>query len=256
VARAFRPAPAAAGWATPVCIVDASSGGGDSFTYTIAQYITPSPGQISQFSIKQFPRQVNVLIGGIQKTIESSIDFFTDYERDAAGNPIANPAYAEAMRPTVVFSRMGSFDGRFAGSIAGSQIVETIARECRPAHVYTVIGDQREAFFLGSEFNRHKLKFVPIAWTNGNKLEAVVRLRRMFAENAIVLPLDRPKLKKELLGYSERITANGAITFSARGTGHDDEAALLITFALGELERVVPGSPAYIKNYRHEVSGR
>ena len=256
VERAFRPAPAAAAWATPVCVVDASSGGGDSFTWTIAQYVTPSPGQISQFSIKRFPRQVNVLIGGVQKMIESTTDFFTDLERDARGNPIPNPAYAEAMRPTVVFSRMGSFDGRFAGSIAGSQIVETIAQECRRARVDTVIGDQRESFFLGSEFSRHKLRFVPIAWTNSNKLEAVTRLKRMFAEGTIVLPVGREKLKKELLSYAERITASGAITFSARGSGHDDECALLISFVLGELERIVPGSPMHIPNYRHVAPGR
>ena len=256
VERAFRPTPPAAEWSEPVCIVDASSGGGDSFTWAIAQYVIPAPGNIPQFTQRQFPRQVNVLIGGVQKMITSETDFYTDLARDLRGNPIPNPAYAEAMRPTAVFSHVGSFDGRFAGSIAGSQIVERIARACRNARVRTVIGDQREAFFLGSDFSRHNLRFVPIAWTNSNKIEAVTRLRRMFAENAIVLPQDRPKLKKELLAYSERITASGAITFSARGSGHDDEAALLITFALGELERVVPGSPAYIQNYRHVTSGR
>jgi hypothetical protein len=256
VERAFRAAPPAADWSEPVCIVDASSGGGDSFTWALAQYVVPAPGQISQFATKQFPRQVNVLIGGVNKMIMSATDFFTDFERDAAGNPIRNPEYDAAMRPTAVFSRMGSFDGRFAGSIAGSQIVETIARECRSAQVTTVIGDQREALFLGSEFSRHKLRFIPIAWTNSNKIEAVTRLKRMFAEDGIVLPVGRDKLKKELLNYAERITPSGAITFSARGTGHDDEAALLITFALGELERLVPGSPAYIQNTKHVVSGR
>lgn len=256
VERSFRDAPAAADWAEPVCIVDASSGGGDSFTWTTAQYITPAPGDIPQFLQRRVPRQVNTLIRGIVGTAASATDTYQDVARDLRGNPLANPAYAEATRPTAVFNHVGSFDGRFAGSIAGSQIVEQIARSCRNAGVSTVIGDQREAFFLGSEFARQNLRFIPIAWTNQNKIEAVVRLRRMFAEDTIVLPLDRPKLKKELLGYSERITSSGAITYSARGTGRDDEAALLITFALGELERVVPGSPAHIKNYRHEVSGR
>ncbi len=120
--------------------------------------------------------------------------------------------------------------------------------------VTDVVGDQREEFFARSEFQRHKLTFHSIAWTGSNKIEAVTRLNRLFAEDAIALP-DRPKLKRELLNYSERITPSGTLAYSARG-GHDDEASLLITCALAELERLVPGSTLYQPNFRTVVTGR
>ena len=119
-----------------------------------------------------------------------------------------------------------------------------------------MIGDQREAFFLALEFMRHKILFRSLPWTNQGKIEAVTRVRRLLAEGSIVLPPEREKLKRELLNYAERVTSSGTITYGARGAGHDDEAALLITAALAELERMIPGSTMYPPNTRHESSGR
>jgi hypothetical protein len=243
VERAFRSPPVAADSAAPVCIVDASSGGGDAFTWAIAQYVLPAvPDGVTPYLMRQVPRRVHTVQNGREVVLQSP-ETIEQFELDERGRRVPNPEFTRARVPTLVIRKVDAVEGRFAGSVAGSDIVKRIADECRRWGVSTVLGDQRESFFLGSEFLRHRIRFVPIAWTNQNKIEAVTRLKRMFAENALALPPSREKMKRELLSYAERITASGTITYSARGTGHDDEAALLITFALGELERLVPGSP-------------
>jgi hypothetical protein len=252
VARAFRTPPAAAEWFPKIGIVDAASGGGDSFTYGSAGYVIPAADDVQQWLYAMKPRLVNVLIGGVERMIENPDDLVVDNTRA----PTRNQAHVAATRPTVVFSQIGSFDGRFAGSIAGSAIVDHIAREFRKSRIDLVVGDQRESFFLGSEFKRHGLRFVPLPWTNQNKIESIVRLKRLFAEDSVVLPQGREKLRKELLNYAEKITSTGATTYSARGSGADDEVSLLVTFALAEMERLVPGSPFFARNTKHEVSGR
>jgi hypothetical protein len=256
VARAFRPVPHAAEWSRAICIVDASSGGGDAFTHGFAQYGTPVVDYIPRYLTRLVPRIVHTRIGGVDRCHEDHDDLVPHQQLDAAGNPVPNPEWLAATKPLLCFHGINAFEGRFAGQIAGSTIVDKIAKDCRRWRAEIVIGDQREAFFLGSECQRHGLRFVPLTWTNANKIEAVTRLKRQFAENGIVLPPEREKLKRELLSYAERITATGTITYSARGTGHDDEVSLLITCAMAELERLVPGSPAYFPNVRTITSGR
>jgi hypothetical protein len=108
-----------------------------------------------------------------------------------------------------------------------------------------VIGDQRESYLVESEFARHGLRFVSIPWDNARKVAAVERIRRWLRERTLVLPdqPEPPKLRAELLNFQERITPSGALTYAARGSGHDDRVALLVTAAMAEAEGLLPSSP-------------
>lgn len=66
---------------------------------------------------------------------------------------------------------------------------------------------------------------------NTAKGNAVASLRRWLADSRITLPEHRI-LKNELNCFEEKVTPSGAITFGARGSGHDDYVALLLTAAM------------------------
>jgi hypothetical protein len=238
----------------PICVVDASSGGGDAFTWGICGYVVPAADNLPRWLTKLVPVRINTVLGGKLVIFDSPTERVEEPVRDHLGAQVPNPAWIAASKPVLVFHEIGAFEGRFAGTVAGSDIVAQIARACRPWGIDTVCGDQREAFFLGGEFMRHRMRFRELTWTNATKIEAVTRLRRMFAESTIAIP-DRPKLQRELLNYAERITSSGSVTYSAR-TGHDDEASLCVTAAMAELERLIPGSTLYPPNFRTVVSGR
>lgn len=250
VARAFRRIGISHALGRPFCVVDASSGGGDAFTWAIAQWVAPRSAHARYLS-QLVPRRVTL---ADRSVVFDEHDLIPDYVRHEDGSPVENPEWRaeDALPPVLLVGNVKAFEGRFAGKIAGSEIVRQIARDCRRAGVHVVIGDQREAFFLGSEFKSHGYRFHPLSWTNSNKIEAVTRLKRQFAEGSIVLS-DDEKLKAELLNYSERITASGAIVYSARSAGaHDDRAALLVTAALGEIEGLTDGAPTRVRRQRHE----
>jgi hypothetical protein len=59
----------------------------------------------------------------------------------------------------------------------------------------------------------------------------------------LVLP-EHEQLRDELLEFEERSTTTGAFTFGARGSGHDDYVALLLTAAMADGQRQLQGSPA------------
>lgn len=214
----------------PIGIIDASSGGGDAFAFAVAGYVVP-PAPHS--------------------------DLLCVYREGVRIHPeTREPLDVTPLPPVLAFRYVDAFTGRFKGQTTASDIIDKVAHVFRQFGIDTVVGDQREAFFVASEFSRHSMRFVEIAWTNANKVDAVRHIREHLARRSIVFPPERDTLKRELLGYSERITASGAITYSARGTGHDDEASLVMTAAMAELERLIPGSPYFTRAGRHEVAGR
>lgn len=258
VAAAFRP------WTpgtyhAPVCIIDASSGGGDAFAYGIVGFNTPAPPEdVPRHLTVKKPVTVNTrdIETGRERVFLSETEFYEEQARDTHGNPVENPEWIKRCVPELVFWKVDAFEGRFKGTISASTIVDTIAKECRNAGVSLVIGDQRESFTMASEFMRHGLQFRDIEWGNRNKIDAVRRIREHLGRGTLVLPPEREKMRRELLSYAERISATGTITYSGKGTGHDDEAALVVTAAMAELERLIPGSPLYADQGRHEVPGR
>lgn len=234
----FRQRPAGSTLAEPVCVIDASSGGKDAFTFAICGYaFAPPPSP--------YKMQMHYCADG-SPNFEGPI-FGAD------GRPVPNDA--KQSPPMLCFHQVEGVEGGFWGSITGDRIVDDIATLCRRWGVRHVWGDQREALFLEAEFNRHSLRFHSVPWTNGNKITAVDRIRRLLSQRQLVLP-NHEKLKVELLSYSERITASNTLTFSARGAGHDDYASLLITAALCEQECGMPMSPLkYRRGGRYEIQG-
>jgi hypothetical protein len=121
-------------------------------------------------------------------------------------------------------------------------IVAEIAAHARRYDVTHVFGDQRDSFPLESAFRRQGLKFTEVTWTPKSKEEATMFVRRLLADDLLILP-EHSKLKSQLLGFEEKFTASGMLTFGARGTQHDDYASLLLTAAMADQAKHLYGSP-------------
>jgi hypothetical protein len=134
------------------------------------------------------------------------------------------------------FELVDGLGGQFWQQVSGSQVVERIAGLAKTWGIHEVHGDQRESLMLQSEFARHGVRFIEHAWTAVSKPVGVAQLRRWFADGDIALPA-HDRLHRELLAFEERINPSGAFTFAARGSGHDDYVALLITCAMAVLDR-------------------
>lgn len=240
--------------AQAIGVVDASSGGGDSFTWGVAHYSRPAASHVAPQLLRRIPKTVVTSFNGSMVYLQSPDEYTCEVVLNQFGKPVPNPDYVEATRPIAEFKAIDSFDGRFAGVITGDEIVDTISKTFHRHGVDIVVGDQHESLMLGGAFQQNGFVFHKIHWGGENKREAVTRLKRMFAEESIILP-DRPKLRKELGSYVERITTSGNITYSARGTGHDDEVAILLIWTCSELEGLVPGSPIGFSGGRQEVPG-
>lgn len=139
------------------------------------------------------------------------------------------------------FADVNGVAGAFFSNVSADEIVDRVAALARINNVVSVHADQREEFALASAFQRRGLTYCVHPWTAQSKPEAVERLRRWFAENRVILP-EHEKLRRELIGFEERTTPSGSFTFGARGSGHDDYVALLITavMAIGVNEDVLP----------------
>lgn len=148
--------------------------------------------------------------------------------------------FAHAKR--LVFDSVDSVDGGFWSHTSGERIVDRIASSARLSRAGAVHGDQRESLMLRAAFRARGLSFYEHPWTNPAKQRAVELVRRWLADDRLVLP-KHDNLKLELLQFEERIAPSGAFTFGARGTGHDDFVALLLTAAMAEARGLIPGGP-------------
>lgn len=144
----------------------------------------------------------------------------------------------------LVVEHVDGVEGRFFEQSSGEKIVADIAGEFKARGVYEVFGDQRESMMVSAAFARHGLSFREKVWTAPAKERAVATVRRWFAEGRLVLP-PHARLRGELLSFEERITSSGAFTFGARGTGHDDYVAVLLTAAMADLDGELAGSPSH-----------
>jgi hypothetical protein len=117
----------------------------------------------------------------------------------------------------------------------GEAIADKIAATARDYGCPHVDSDQREALFLGAGIRKRGLVFTERTWTAQSKPVAVERVRRWLTDGVLALP-EHDRLRRELLGFEERVNASGMLTFGARGSGHDDFVALLITAAMAEVE--------------------
>lgn len=137
--------------------------------------------------------------------------------------------------PYLQLHQVGVIEGGFAGRVSGDEIADQLAEVAKTHNVRHVHSDQRESLFLGAALQRRGLIFASHDWSNASKQQAVTLVRRWLADHKLALPPDALELKRELLSFEEKVSPGGMLTFGARGSGHDDFVALLITLAHVEL---------------------
>lgn len=172
------------------------------------------------------------------------------YIRDVEGN-IRRTPWGEPMRraesslvpPVLCFDEVGAFaEGSFWEQTNAAAILDKIVATARAHGCKAVHSDQREAFLLRNEIERRGLRFYEHAWSSPSKITAVEAIRRWLADGKLSLPAHE-KLRAELYAFEERSTPSGALTFAARGRGHDDFVSLLLTTAMAESEGLISSSP-------------
>jgi hypothetical protein len=136
------------------------------------------------------------------------------------------------------FDVVDALEGRFWKQTTGDKIVAALVVVAKEWSVKEVHADQREALMLEAEFRKSGLRYRIHDWTSASKPAAVERVRRWFQQDQLLLP-KHDKLRRELLAFEEKIAPSGQFTFGARGSGHDDFVALLLTAAMADINRQI-----------------
>jgi hypothetical protein len=153
-------------------------------------------------------------------------------------------------REVLVFSLVDGLSGKFSKTLTGDAVVDKLAAVCREYGVTQVHGDQRESFMLRSAFRRRDLDYRVHDWTAPRKQTAVERLRRWLSDGSLILP-PHDRMKREMHAFEEKISpSSGGLTYGARGSGHDDYVALLLTCAMADLVRGIRAPKAPIEKGR------
>lgn len=142
---------------------------------------------------------------------------------------------AHDARVYLAFDLIDGIEGRFFEQVDANAVADRLATVARQHGAEVVHSDQRESFSLRGAINSRDLEFVEHPWTNAGKIAAVEKLRAWFRDDVIALPAHE-KLRRELATFEEKFTPTGALTYGARGSGHDDYVALLITAAMADIE--------------------
>lgn len=145
----------------------------------------------------------------------------------------------------LVFDAIGDFAPRDVRQLGVGECVRQICELARQRGVHTVLGDQRESAALKAIFRQHNVALREMTWTASSKPRAVARVRRWLLEQRLAIPPDHDRTRHELLSFEERVNTSGDFTFGARGSGHDDFVALLLTAALGDEAGALAGSPQF-----------
>ncbi|MGE5789215.1 MAG: hypothetical protein ACM3ZE_31790 [Myxococcales bacterium] len=245
-------------WGAPICVIDPNSGGHDRFTLGLTAWCYPRvviPDDVTCVESIKYDQQTGRMVRTPRwfRYVPGRCA-----QKDCFGRvtipgiePREDPYIPEEKPPTLCLRSVEAVPSQMG---RGDAIVDYIASVCRRMRVNLIVGDQREALMLETAFRARGLRYVSLPWTNANKAEGVRRLRRLMADRALNLaPHDQ--LRSELHQYSERLTRSGSTTYGARGSGHDDFAALLITAALADNERLIPNSPLNFAGGKHITDG-
>jgi len=214
----------------PQLIIDPSSGKKDSWAFGFCQWLQPLP-----------PRDAFI------KTPFStrSVDDDGNVVERMVGEYVLDPAYKGETRPFLRFFDIDGYEGSFWGQVSADEIIDRLARLCVHYGVRDVHSDQRESLMLKSAFERRRLRFHEHVYSPESKSSAIEHTRRWLKE-AMLSVYDHPKLRAEFHAFTSRPTPGGGFTFGARGSGHDDYVALVLTAALASLEGLLHGSPIRI----------
>jgi hypothetical protein len=163
-----------------------------------------------------------------------------------------NEVEISRQRIIMLVEQIDGVEGRFYDQVGADQIVERVANLAKQHGISSVHSDQRESFALKSLFQQRGISFHEHTWTGGDtglKTQIVTALRRKLAEGTIIFP-QHDRLKKELLGFEEKITPAGSLTFGGSRGISDDYVACVLTAQAAEIEG------GTYPNIRNEVSGR
>jgi hypothetical protein len=252
VERCFRTLPNETRYWPAVGLLDSAAGksaGSDAMVWGTAGYALPPAAD--PYLRGLVPRQVAVEVGGRLQMVADPADLIPGILRDEQGNPRMNP---EALKPRVRCLVLHSIDlvmGVFSGELESGALWRVIGEHFKNRNVDTVFGDSYGAAYASHSLGKYGIAYRQPQWTNEAKARAVYRLRQLMADSALVLPPSADRLKRELLGYSERISPSGTVSYAARGAGKDDTVSLLINAVIAEESYGVDGSPHRI-NERSE----
>lgn len=197
-----------------ILVIDPSSGRKDAFTWAIVGWDVQAPPKSDADLARIYGHAI---------------------ERPAAQN---RPKIPSVLRVDVI----DGVEGSFWDTTDADRIVDRFAALAKAHGANTVASDQREELMLRSAVQRRGLRFHPITWSNTSKVPAVESIRRWLANDQLALPAHE-KLRRELHAFEERVTASGAFTFGARGSGHDDYVSLLVTAAMADAAGLLASSP-------------
>jgi len=218
-----------------IAIVDPNRGGADRFTLGFASWCSPIIE--TPFNV-WFTREFEPDENGLRRWV-------TKYLMQKDGKDVE-------WQPPDLHSVLCLF-ATTALSGSGDQIADTIARECALRGACLVVSDQGESRFFEAALRQRGLRSEFRAWTNQNKAEAIRRIRRLMADSQLWIAPNET-MRKELHSYAEQITSSGNIRHNARGSGHDDFAALLMTATMADLDGLIPGGVVSRRSGRNIVN--
>jgi len=239
----------------PVLVIDPSSGRKDTWSFCIAQYRTP-PVRYPELPfgaihiVRKEHTQSTIYQHGLPMLCD---DVAEVHYCELNGNRERIEAIQDA--PYIHLYDIAGIEGSFYKNMSADQLVRHVSRLAKRKGCRYVHSDQRDAYTLGSMFSAHGMKLIEHPYSNVSKPEGVSHVRGWFRDGRVALE-PHEKLRKELLGFEERILPSGSISFGARGSGHDDYVSLLITTALADLNGDLKTSPYRRSSARREITGQ
>ena len=205
----------------------------DQRVWSRAYAAIPQAGRLNAFDVDAIDRAFARAPSGEVRARAMILDPSSG-RKDAWSWALVSVRRIDATHTMISFDEVCGFEGAFFAQDAGDVIVDHLAKIAHERGVRSVFADQRESLMLASAFSKRKLSYEVCDWTSASKPEAVERVRTWLRDGTIAL-CKHDRLRTELLAFEERITPSGAFTFGARGSGHDDYVALLLTTALAEI---------------------
>jgi hypothetical protein len=233
-----------------VLVLDPSSGRKDTWAYAIGGWRRPVWSEDDKYlwkpALHNNPNDPETYLKPNGKKV---------IDRDADGHPKLNPHYGEG-KDLFVMGGFGGWKGTFHKRVSAEEIVATLAQVARDHAVSCVVADQRENYLLEAAFQRHGLPYRSIPWTNTSKGDAVAWLGRKLRERQIRFDGNGlgQQLKKELLGFREKVMPSGTITWDGRES--DDFVALCLTAGMADIHGHFSGSPTLAGGLRTHPSGK
>ncbi len=233
----------------PILLLDSSAGSGDAWTWCAAAWTRPNFDPADQYLWEEVGE------GYKRGLITERHGRMMRQVLDANGAPVPDPEFGDKARPVLALYRLGAIEGRFRENITAEDAVALATKEARRSGATKAVGDQYQSFFLESACKKQGVTYKQVTWSNTSKVAAITTLRRWMRARMIALEpgTEGEALRQELLGFEEKLSPSGILTFGARRGGHDDRVALLINAAMAESLFMLEGSPNGRNNRRHEL---